>query len=225
MIRVAPWKNPPLRFYFALAAAVLALAGVALLATQLIGVECAQARSLVLSGQRELERGEPARAALQFERAHLVAPRAGFVRAALDGVRGADAGSRLVRGVSWVAPREWSLLLVGSAWLTGLGLALLIAQRSKLPLARRATILAALFCVVSSAGYVQSRRAAGCLAVVTNATGLLLSPYEGAGATANLSRAVVVQQGQRYADFVEVEGPDGTHGWVAGSALEPVLGH
>jgi hypothetical protein len=77
---------------------------------------------------------------------------------------------------------------------------------------------------LGAAGVVESTISVGALRVVSGATGVLVAPYQGAGATADLPAGVVVAAGSRYGEFVQVCGPDGTHGWVTASSLEPVVG-
>jgi hypothetical protein len=205
-------------------AACLAATGFAGLATHELSVATAQAHGLVREGQTALQRGERARATVAFERARLLAPRAGFVHEALAAVQARQAESPMLRAVSWLGPREWSFLLVMFGWAVGLSSAVVIAQRSKAPLARRIAFVTGSLFALSAAGVLLSSVETRALSVVTNATGMLVAPYVGAGAAADMTPGMVVRTDSRYGDFVRVCGPSGAHGWIARSALEPVLG-
>jgi hypothetical protein len=204
---------------------LLGLAGLFGLGSHQLAVTRAQARALVDSGAVALKQGQRARATLDFERAALLAPRADFVRAKHEVRQARPTESWLVSQLSWVSPREWSWLLVGFGWATGLGLALAIAHRSKPSRARKLTWggAALLFAVTAGAALETSMNARN-LAVVGRATGALIAPYAGSGATADLSEGMVVSVGERYGNFVKIRGPGGTQGWADRTALEPVVG-
>ncbi len=223
MTRKSPFGSRLSR-YALLAAGLLALRSAGALGAHEISVERAQARSLVAQGRTDLERGRRAQAIVSFERAKLLAPRADFVRSALHdaNVRAVETGPAHID--DWVAPREWSFLLLIFGWAAGLSLALAIARPRNGRIARRIALGAGVLFALSAAGVVASSVSAGALRVVSNTTGVLVAPYQGAGATADLTPGVVVTVGSRYGDFVQVFGPSGTRGWVTANALEPVVG-
>jgi len=186
-------------------------------------VESAQAESLLDLSRSEQKASRPVEAALALERARVLAPRSKHVREAAP-ARPQLFGDGLERAVSWIAPREWSSLVLGFGWLAGISMAvsLLLTRRSR-PLRRIAAASAGLM-LLSVAGLTESTRCARALAVVKVPTGALLAPYEGAGATADLARGVVVSETGRYAGFVRIRGPHGASGWVPAGALEAVVG-
>ncbi len=208
---------------FALAALV-GLFALGALGVDRITVARAEARTLVDDGQLALKSGDRAHAVLDFERAALLAPRADFVRRAREAtdIRAADSWWAL--DLSWLSAREWSWLALGFGWAAGLGVAASIASQRGVRLRTRLTWGITLLFVAAAASTVQTSRAAQSLAVVKRATGALVAPYAGAGATADLATGMVVSVGARYGDFFQVRGPGGTQGWIDQSALESVVG-
>jgi hypothetical protein len=194
------------------------------LAARGLSIERAQARSLVAQGHAALERGQRAQAVLSFERARLLAPRADFVRLALSQANVRELETGAAHAVDQIAPREWSFLLVTFGWVVGLSVAVAIASKQASRTARRLALGAGFLFALSAAGVVQSAITTSSLRVVSSATGVLVSPYRGSGATADLAPGVVVAAGARYGEFIQVCGPNGTRGWVTVSTLEPVLG-
>ncbi len=210
---------------FALRAAVLAaLAGLGSLGARELSVESAQAQSFVAQGRGELQQGRRAPAIVSLERARLLAPRADFVRTALRDANVRDAETATSQAVNWIAPREWSFLLVTFGWVAGLSLAFAIARPKNGRVARGLALSAGVLFALGAVGVVESTISTRALRVVSSATGVLVAPYDGAGATADLPPGVVVAAGSRYGEFIQVRGPDGTRGWVAASSLEPVVG-
>lgn len=212
------------RRYLGGVALLLAVAAVGGLANHDLRVERGQAHSLVADGQSQIQRGERAAAVLSLERARLLAPRADFVRASLASAHVQPLESPFERAVNWLAPKEWAFLLVTCGWVAGLSTAVLIAQNFKRSFSRRLALGATGLFLLSAVGVVQSSVTTGRLAVVTSATGVLVAPYEGAGATADLSPGMVVVVDARYHDFVQVHTPGGAQGWVAKSVVESVVG-
>lgn len=216
--------RPTLTRYVVLVAALLALSGLGALGARELAVESAQAQSLIVQGRAELGQGRRAEAIVSLERARLLAPRANFVRSALRAANVADVEPWPARAVHWLAPREWSALLVALGWGAGLSLAVGIVRAQNGRAARRLALGAGLLFVLSAAGAVESSVSSRALRVVSSATGVLVAPYQGSGATADLPPGVVVAVGARYGGFIQVCGPDGTRGWVAEDTLEPVVG-
>jgi hypothetical protein len=214
--------------YALIALLLLALGGLAAIVAHAFAVETGQAHAYVNLGQAALAKGDRASAALSFERARLIAPRADFVRSALASSGASAVGAPIARAVGFVAPREWSSLTVAFGWLAGASLALAIGLGprpgwlGRLP--RRVALSSGLAFVLSIAGVVESSVASRALAVVIAPTGALVSPYRAAGASADMHPGDAVVVGERYGDFVDVRGPDGVHGWVSSDAIEPVLG-
>jgi hypothetical protein len=161
---------------------------------------------------------------LSFERAELLAPRADVVRSALRDANVRDVATGPADAVNWVAPREWSFLLVMFGWVAGLSLAVAIARQQSKRVALRIAFAAGSLFFLSGLGVVQSTISARALRVVSSATGVLVAPYPGAGATADLAPGVVVTAGSRYGQFIQVSSSNGPRGWVTENALEPVLG-
>ncbi|HEX3775232.1 MAG TPA: hypothetical protein VHV51_12255 [Polyangiaceae bacterium] len=215
---------PRLARYAALALALIALSCFGAFSVHTLRVEAAQARSLVAESQSALKNGDRAAAVLAAERARLLAPRADFVRSALDRAHVRAVDSPLDRAVTWLAPREWSFLLVSFGWAAGLGLAGAIALGKTSSSARRFAFAASALFALSAVGFVQSSHSSRSLAVVSSATGLLVAPYAGSGASADLATGVVVSVGARYGDFARVRAPEAARGWVSMNALESVIG-
>lgn len=218
------WFGPKLRRIARLTTVLVALGGIGAFAARGLSIESAQARSLVEQGRAALDQGQRAQAVLSFERARLLAPRADFVRAALSRANVREIETGATHAVTQLAPREWSFLLVAFGWVVGLSVAVAISGKQGSRTARRLALGAGFLFAFSAAGVVQSAVTTSSLRVVSSATGVLVAPYQGAGATADLTPGVVVAAGPRYGDFIQVCGPNGTRGWVTASALEPVLG-
>lgn len=208
---------------------LLALGGAGALAGHGLAVESGQARAYVTQGEEALAKGDRATAALSFERARLLAPRADFVQSTLaeSGVRPVD--TPVGRAAGWLAPHEWSCLAVVFGWLAGLSVAAAVAvglEKGSTAgrAARRAAFGFVVAFVLTIGGTVESAAAARVLAVVMKPTGALLSPYEAARATADLRAGEVVVVGRRYGDFFEVRGSEGERGWVSVDTLRSVVG-
>jgi hypothetical protein len=210
--------------YALIAAACLAIGAVGAFAAHRLSGESEQARGLVNQGQTDLARGDRAQAVLTFERARLLAPRSDLVRSALAATGARDPAPPVDRAVSWISPRDWFSLAVASGWVAGLSLAVAIARERRSPLARRLAVGSGVAFVLSMGGVVESSLASRTLAVVTEATGVLVAPYDAAGATADLHPGTVVVIGSRYGGFVEVRGPEDARGWVPSSVVQSVLG-
>jgi hypothetical protein len=206
------------------AVVLLALGAIGSVAARDLASEGAQAGALVSLGRTALAKGDPATATLSFERARLLAPRADLVRSALSGAGVPSLGPFVTRAVGWVTPREWSSLSVGFGWMAGLSLAVAIVRGQKGRLARAAALCSGVAFVLSMGGVVESNLASRALAVVTQPAGILVAPYDAAGATADLHAGAVVVMGERYGDFVRVSGAGGVTGWVSSRALQSVVG-
>ncbi|HEY3667713.1 MAG TPA: hypothetical protein VGL19_17040, partial [Polyangiaceae bacterium] len=166
----------------------------------------------------------PAAAMLALARARLIAPRSEHVRSALATQRVEPPASVLARAVALLAPREWSFLLLTFGWAGGLGIAFSLLRTPPSRVVKRVAAGAGVLFLVSAGGVAQSQLTARSLSVIKTATGVLLAPYDGAGASADLEPGVVVDAGARYGQFVRILGPHGTSGWVTESALEAVVG-
>jgi hypothetical protein len=206
-----------------LVAALFAIGATGAFAARGLSEESAQARNLVNQGQVDLTRGDRAHAILGFERARLLAPRSNLVRSTLAASPAADIAP-VARAVGWITPNEWSCMAVAFGWIAGLSLAVAIAGTRGGCLARRLAFGSGVAFVLSMGGVVESNLASRALAVVTRPTGVLVAPYDGAGATADLRAGAVVVLGPRYGGFVQVRGPDDARGWVASGVVEPVVG-
>jgi hypothetical protein len=203
----------------------LAILGVGAVATHdFLSLESAQARALVTEGQSYQAKGDRSKATLAFERARLLAPRSSIVGSTPAGPSSTNVGSSVDSALMWITPREWTRLGVVFGWVAGLGAAIAIAGRRDSLATRRVAIVAGIAFVLSAGGALESNRASRALAVVTGPTGVLVSPYDGAGATGDLHPGAVVVVGSRYGHFLHVSGPDGAEGWVVSGALEPVVG-
>jgi hypothetical protein len=218
------WFGSGLTRFGLFAAVLVALAGLGLLGVRELADESAQAQSFVAQGRSELQQGQRATAIVSFERAKLLAPRADFVRSALSDANVRAVETPTTHAVNWIAPREWSFLLVTFGWVAGLSLVFAIARPQNGRVARGLALGAGMFFALGAAGVVESTISTRALRVVSNATGVLVAPYRGAGATADLQSGVVVTAGSRYGEFIQVCGPDGTRGWVTANSLEPVVG-
>jgi hypothetical protein len=201
---------------------LLVLAGLGVDAYRMLDEESAQARLLVEDGQRALARNDRGHAVLAFERARWLAPRAGFVRAALAVAAVQDAEPLAQRVLRFVTAREWAAIATTSGWLAGVALAIVIARRRSGLLARAAFAAGGAF-VVGLGGVMVSN--ASSLAVVTSGDeAALLAPYPGAAAVGPLHAGATVVLGPEHAGFVRVRGDDGLTGWVPQTSLETVVG-
>jgi hypothetical protein len=214
--------------YAVIAVALLAVGGVGAVVAHRLGVESGQAHAYVTLGKEALAKGNRASATLSFERAGLLAPRADFVRSALADSDLSTVGAPVARAVGFVAPREWSSLTVAFGWLAGVSLAMAIGLGRRLNrtghVARRVALCSGVAFVLTMAGAVESSFASRALAVVMAPTGALVSPYQSAGASADLHPGDAVVVGERYGDFVEVHGTAGVRGWVPSGTIESVVG-
>ncbi len=170
--------------------------------------------------------GDVGRAVLSYERALLLAPREGAIRAGLDDMRrGADLEGDLGRG--W---RDFHRYLTTGEW-TWLGLSaaavLLVALVFQRKLSRRAVVRlagAGLLVVLPAATAITKHALDRDRAVVVAAgeTDIRVSPYEGAVASGKVRPGQVVWIARSFDEFVMVKSPRGAAGWIARSAVEPV---
>ncbi|HEX4337243.1 MAG TPA: SH3 domain-containing protein [Polyangiaceae bacterium] len=202
---------------------LVALVGTGALAAHEVGVATAEARGLVQAAAASPPAAPGPADVLALERARLLAPRADFVRSALAAEDARVAVAPLARAVGVITPVEWSYLTLASGWAAGIALAVVIGSAERRRWARRLVAVASVALSISLAGFLESNSVARALAVVTGHAGLLVAPYDGAGATADLTPGVVVVRGARYGDFVQVHGTDGTSGWISTRALQPVV--
>jgi hypothetical protein len=212
-----------IRAYAFIAVACLAVGGAGAFAAHRLSVESELARNLVNQGQADLARGDRARAILTFERARLLAPRSDVVRGALAAAGARDPAPSIDRVVSWISPREWFSLTVVFGWVAGMSLAVAIARERRSSPVRRLALGSGMAFVLSMAGLLDSSLVSRALAVVTGPTGMLVAPYDAAGASADLQPGAVVVMGARYGGFVQVRGPADARGWVSSSVVEPVV--
>lgn len=210
--------------WVARAVAIALLLGAAALGGRTLTLEQRQAHALVNAGRAARDRGDISGAHLKFVQATLLAPRAAFVRAALADVPAVHARTALDRAASWLAPREWAFLLVAFGWAAGLSWALVIASNSKRRASRRLAVAGTALFALSGLGFARTTTLSRQLAVVTERSGLLVSPYDGAGARADLAPGSVVSVDARYGGYARVDSVGEASGWVASSALRPIVG-
>lgn len=213
--------------YGLVVAAALALGAIGAVGAHGLAVESGEAGAFVSLGETALAGGDKASAALSLERARLLAPRADFVRSALEGAGLGAPAPPMARAASWLTAHEWSFLTLVFGWTTGLSVAAGIALGPRWKRGRLAGLLglgSGLAFVLSMGGVVQTNAASRALAVVMRPTGTLVAPYEAAGATADLRAGQIVVVGERYGEFVQVRGAPGVDGWVGSSTLESVVG-
>jgi len=222
--------SPHSRFVFRartwalIALASFAIGGIGVVAAHDLAVETAQAQSFLIQGQTDLTRGDRGEAIVAFERALLLAPRSSLVRSAIAAADVAGVTPTAARAFSFVTPGEWADIAVTLGWLAGLSGAVAIGLTKGSSTARRFMLGLSVAFLIGVGGFTESNGAARSLAVVTGPTGVLVSPYEDAGATADLRAGAVVVLGSRYGHFVKVTGPDGVSGWVTSNVLQSVVG-
>lgn len=204
----------------ALLAVVAALGGVGLAARPMLKREDARAHALVDEGQRALTRGDRGAATLALERARFIAPRAGFVRAAITAAEIHDAETLATRTVRLVTSEEWSWLATALGWVAGLLLAVAVLRRR--PLVSRHQVAASAGFVLAMAGVLWSSETSG--AVVRSDALLVISPYADAAVVGPLPAGAVIERLSEHGTFVRVRSGDGLEGWVPRSHVDPIAG-
>jgi hypothetical protein len=203
-----------------------ALAGGATVAARpMLEQESADARVLVEEGQRAVAQGDRARGVLAIERARLLAPRASFVRTAIDAADIRDAEDTVPRTLRLLTSREWAAIAVGFGWISGLALALAIftSGRHRSRFAGRTLVASVVGLALSLLGVIASSTSSP--AVVTKLdVRALVAPYAEAAANGPLPAGTIVMPGAEHGSFVRVRGADGLEGWVSQSSLEPIAG-
>jgi hypothetical protein len=198
----------------------VAVLGAGVAARDMVESETAQARALVAEGQRALARNDRPAAILALERARWLAPRAQFVRAAVQTADVKDVEPLLPRALRLLTAREWSAIATTFGWASAVGVAFAIVQWER----RRALWLAlAAGCasVIGMAGVVEANSSSP--AIVTSAdAALLVAPYASAAAGVSLPAGTMVLVGSRYEAFVHVVDADGQAGWVPRASVEPI---
>jgi len=200
----------------------LALLGAAIAGRDIVADESAQARTFVADGQRALARDDRASAVLSLERARWLAPREPFVRAAIAAADVNEAEPFLPRAARLLTSREWSAIATTFGWLSGLGIALVVAGwRSRY--AVRGAVAAGCAFVIGMTGIMESNASAP--GVVTGSdTQMLVAPYPSAVVEKALPAGTMVVVGSRYDAFVHVKAGDGATGWVPRDRVEPIAG-
>lgn len=197
-----------------------AIVGGGFAAHDLLTEEASQAHAFVEEGRRALAQNDRGRAVLALERARLLAPRDPAVRSALATQNVQDVEPRAARALRLLTSREWFAIAVTSGWLTGLGVALMVARRRRPRGLAWATLASGIALAVASTGVVCSAHP---LAIVSAPeAALLVAPYPSASSEQTLSAGSMVAVGSAYDDFVHVEGADGTTGWARHGSLERI---
>lgn len=194
----------------------LAIGGIAV--HGLLAREAAQAHAFVTEGQRALARGDHGAGVLALERARWLAPREEVVRSALHAAGVKDAESLLPRTLRLVTAPEWSAIAIGAAWLSGLGIALLVTRWRRRGAGWVAVLGGAAFAAAMTANLTTGTAP---LAVVTRTDAhLLVAPYPTAAVAAPLANGTMVIVGSPYDDFVHLDDGRGTMGWARRGDVE-----
>jgi len=189
-------------------------------AHRLLADEASQARALVAEGQGALARSGRGAGVLALERARWLAPRAGFVRAALAAAGVKAAEPVLPRMLRLVTSLEWSAIAVGAGWVSGLGIAFVVARWRRRSAGWVALAAGAVF---GGAMAANAEMNATSLAVVTGTDNrILVAPYPTAAVETPLAEGTMVIVGSPYDDFVHVDDGSGTTGWVRRSSIERI---
>jgi hypothetical protein len=204
----------------ALVTVVAAIGGLALAVQPTRAREDAEAHALVADAEHALAKGDRGAATLALERARLLAPRAGFVRTAIDAAQIHEAETPASRGVRLVTSEEWSWLATALGWLAGLSLALAVV-RGRSIVSRQRIALGAAF-LVAMAGVLRSSETSR--AVVMSDGTARIAPYADAAVVGPLPAGAVVDRRSDHGSFVSVRSGDGVEGWIAESRLEPIAG-
>jgi hypothetical protein len=171
--------------------------------------------------------GHVGRSVLNYERAHVLAPRDPDIAANLAYVR-ATAGLPIpVRPwhqtlARFFTPTTWTLLAVLSLWLSGAGLVATRRWRSRRLV--YATAVAALVGVMSVAAMVVLDRDLNHAVVVeTKSAPVRVSPFDTATSEITVSEGQDVTIIGHHGDFLRVRDGQGRTGWVQSTAVQPVV--
>jgi hypothetical protein len=164
---------------------------------------------------------------LNYERAHVLAPRDSDIAANLAYVR-ATAGLPIpVR--PWhqtlarlLTPTTWTLFAVLTLWLAGAGLVATRRWRSRRLV--YATAVAALVGVMSvAATMVLDRDLNHAVVVETKSAPVRVSPFDTAASEITVSEGQDVTIIGHHGDFLRVRDGQGRTGWVQSAAVQPVV--
>lgn len=173
------------------------------------------------------QEGNVGRSVLNYERAHVLAPRDPDIAANLAYVR-ATAGLPIpVRPwhqtvARFFTPTTWTLLAVLSLWLSGAGLVATRRWRSRRLV--YATAVAALVGVMSVAAMVVlDRNLNHAVVVETKSAPVRVSPFDTAASETTVSEGQDVSIIGHHGDFLRVRDGQGRTGWVQSTAVQPVV--
>ncbi len=170
------------------------------------------AEAFVRRAEAHAAAGEEGEAQLAWERARLLAPRDGRVRAATG-----EAGPPVLRELS---PDEWTLLALGFGGVAAVGLlAAAWGARRRLPRVMLvAGGLASAASLVAAAAVAPSPDAA----VVLQPAVARIAPFERADEAFAAREGSVVELEQEHGEWVRVSAPGGS-GWLPKSAVERIV--
>ena len=173
------------------------------------------------------QEGKVGRSVLNYERAHVLAPRDPDIAANLAYVR-TTAGLPIpvlpwYQTVAWFfTPTTWTLLAVLSLWLAGAGLVATRRWRS-----RRLVYAAGLAALVGVIGVantlVLDRDLNHAVVVEKKSAPVRVSPFDTAASETTLSEGQDVSIIGRHGDFLRVRDGLGRTGWVQSTAVQPVV--
>lgn len=178
-------------------------------------------------GNAYAQEGNVGRSVLNYERAHVLAPRDPDIAANLAYVR--TTAGLPIPVLPWYqtvarffTPTIWTFFAVLSLWLAGAGLAATRRWRSRR--LAYATALAALVGVMSGAATVVLDRDLNHAVVVeTKSAPVRVSPFDTAASETTVSEGQDVSIIGHHGDFLRVRDGQGRTGWVESNKVQPVV--
>lgn len=178
-------------------------------------------------GNAYAQGGDVGRSVLNYERAHVLAPRDPDIAANLAYVR--TTAGLPIPVLPWYqtvarffTPTTWTLLAVLSLWLAGAGLAATRRWRS-----RRLIYVAAVAALVGVIGVantlVLDRDLNHAVVVEKKSAPVRVSPFDTAASETTLSEGQDVSIIGHHGDFLLVRDGQGRTGWVQSTAVQPVV--
>jgi hypothetical protein len=187
--------------------------------------DSASASVLYNLGNSYARRGQPALAVLNYERARVLAPLDGDIRANLNRVRDQAGLTRPASpGSSFrlLSPNETYWLGVAGLFAAGLGWLFAGARRSYRVALRVVTAVGTLLMAFAIYDAFAVDRLTH-EAVVMQTSAASASPVAGAEPLFTMPQATIVQRQDEHAGFTLVRDPRGRLGWVARDRLTPVI--
>jgi tetratricopeptide (TPR) repeat protein len=179
-------------------------------------------------GNTYAQQGQVGRSILDYERAHLLAPRDPDITANLAYVR-ATAGLPVpVQAwwetvARWLTPTTWTGLAVSGLWLAWAGFLAARKWRWRRLATTAALAAAVLGGTAVTALLVLDRDLDRAVVVETKSAPIRVSPFDTAASETSVSEGEEVAVIGRHGDFVRVRDGQGRVGWVQSAAVQPIV--